>query len=281
MLFERLQGAPVDGALVYDAPAHSFVFQGWRAAGTDDDRATGLAALTIGTLQLHVGVASGRVYFVDGYHEVRSRWSSAVVRPPEPRPGVVRVHGGGELLSGVGYTFAPGGAWLTSVDEVSGWVLVADPSGPPAQDVVLVAAGTVLGLAEGRLVALWLRPSAWGEADADPSDVRWSRVSLSLTTRLRAQVARPPGLSVAFDWTNGVASRGFDSSDLLDHQLDEAARFLVTRRDEIDSVPAVTNACLLVSVTPRVPQDSLLFPRALLRELARIRCELILDTHLG
>ncbi|MBO9569937.1 MAG: hypothetical protein J7503_14105 [Cellulomonas iranensis] len=109
----------------------------------------------------------------------------------------------------------------------------------------------------------------------------WSMVSLSLTTSLRAQAERPPELSEMFDWDNGVASRGFDSSDRIDDQLNEAQRFLATSRDAIDSVPAVTNSCLLVSVTPRVPQDSLLFSRALLRELARIRCELILDTHLG
>ncbi|WP_432457423.1 hypothetical protein [Cellulomonas iranensis] len=175
MLFERLEGAPVDGALTYDIPAHSFLFEPLRATCSDEDRSTGLAALMIGTLQLHVGAASGRVYFVDGYHEVRSRWSSAVVRPPEPRPGVVRVRGGDELLSGVGYTLAPGGVWRTSVDEVSGWVQVADPSGPPAQDVVLVATGTVLGLAEGRLVALWLRPSTWDERADHPVDGRRRR----------------------------------------------------------------------------------------------------------
>ncbi|KSW29331.1 hypothetical protein [Cellulomonas sp. B6] len=174
-LFERLEGAPVDGALTYDIPAHSFLFEPLRATCSDEDRSTGLAALTIGTLQLHVGAASGRVYFVDGYHEVRSRWSSAVVRPPEPRPGVVRVRGGDELLSGVGYTLAPGGVWRTSVDEVSGWVQVADPSAAPAQDVVLVATGTVLGLAEGRLLALWLRPSTWDERADHPVDGRRRR----------------------------------------------------------------------------------------------------------
>jgi hypothetical protein len=159
--FERTEGASLDGVLVYDVEGYSFLFEGWLSNLSDQDRATGLAALMVGTLQFHIGVASGRVYFVDGFHDARTLWSAAVIRPPEARPGVVRVRGAGTLLSDVGYALAPSGAWRTSIDEENGWVEVADPSSPRPQDAVLVATGTVLGLTGGRLVALWLRPSAW------------------------------------------------------------------------------------------------------------------------
>jgi hypothetical protein len=149
---------PLPGTLLYDAAEYSFRFE----PGSPVDLAermggSGATSLSIGTLQIEVGVASGLVLFAWGLHP-RSQWRSGMLSLPNPQPGLVRVTCPEGLRHGVAIGLAEVGAWSTLHDPRSGWIQVARDSASPDGEQILVAAGTVLGLREGSIASVWLQP---------------------------------------------------------------------------------------------------------------------------
>ena len=148
----------LDGLLVYTEDEHSFRFD-VGAPGDLADRSgpDGVTSLSVGTLQIEVGVASGIVLFVWGLHP-RAAWQIAPIGEPIVRPGVVRLDEVAELRRGVSMRLAPVGAWTTTFDHMTGWVRVARVMSLAPEETILVATGTALGLREGQLESVWLQP---------------------------------------------------------------------------------------------------------------------------
>lgn len=147
---------PLDGLLHYIEDEHSFMFE---AASPQDlfDRTgiAGLTSLSIGTLQVEVGVSTGQVLFAWGLHP-KSTWRASPVPPPVATPGAVTVVDAA-FVRGVSVQIATVGAWATCFDESTGWIRVAPTEGT-SESYSLVATGTVVGVSAGRLDSVWLQP---------------------------------------------------------------------------------------------------------------------------
>jgi hypothetical protein len=156
--FSHRQGEALEGSLVYDEPEYSFRF----TPGSPLDLAEragklGLTSISIGTLQIEVGVATCTVLFAWGLHP-HSRWLSHALDAPDPKVGIVRVNCPGGLQRGVSIGLAEVGAWTTLCDRHTGWIRVAIDSDLADEEQVLVATGIVLGLRQKSLVSVWLHP---------------------------------------------------------------------------------------------------------------------------
>ena len=142
------------GSLVYDPREYSFRFERGESALSE----AGVTSLSIGTLQIEVDVASGRVLYVWGLHP-HGRWQEGHAVPNDVIRGGVQVLADPPLVSGVSLAVAAAGEWVTTHDPVSGWVHVypLDWAGDGVQ--VEVADDTLLGIEGDRLTSLWLKPS--------------------------------------------------------------------------------------------------------------------------
>jgi hypothetical protein len=152
-------GWPLDGVLRYIGSEHSFRFDiGEPQVLLDRSGDSGATSLSVGTLQIEVGVASGVVLYVWGLHP-RFRWQQQPVGSPHPRTGTVRISNPSALQGGVSLEIAALGAWPTTYDRDSGWVQVGGEAGDSeGDDQVLIASGIVLGLHLGCLRSIWLQP---------------------------------------------------------------------------------------------------------------------------
>lgn len=150
--------AELDGSLVYAESDHAFGFQvGSPMVLRDLIEDMGVTSLSIDTLQIEVAVATRVVLFVWGLHP-RARWRTEILEPPSARPGRLRVADSVPLEAGVSVELASGVTWLTTYDPATGWVRVADVDNLEADDRVLIATGTVVGLLEGKINSVWLQP---------------------------------------------------------------------------------------------------------------------------
>jgi hypothetical protein len=113
----------------------------------------GRSSITIGTLQVEVGVEAGTALFVWGLHP-RVKWRLGTLLEPVVEPGVVLFDL--QMESGVSVELAPVGKWSTTFDSSNGWVRIA----PDDQDdsLVAIASGTLLGHKDGSLHSVWLKP---------------------------------------------------------------------------------------------------------------------------
>lgn len=154
-----LDAAPLDGVLRYVNAEHSFSFDvGSPVELIDRAGPDGLTSLSVGTLQIEVGVATGRALFAWGLHP-RTNWQRMSVGRPNAEPGAVRVDTAEPLQRGVSLQLASVGAWPTGFDEDSGWLRVAGDLDAVSEQDVLIASGVVLGLSAGQLRTIWLQPA--------------------------------------------------------------------------------------------------------------------------
>jgi hypothetical protein len=118
-------GDSLDGILRYDENEHSFSFTPASPVDLSEQvGADGLTSLSIGTLQVELGVATRIALFVWGLHP-RASWQAAVLPSPNALPGVVRVGLPDSLRPGETISIAGVGRWSTLHDERSDWVRVA------------------------------------------------------------------------------------------------------------------------------------------------------------
>jgi hypothetical protein len=150
----------LEGSLIYADKDHSFRFDaGSPASFMERAGNEGLMSLTIGTLQVEVGVATRLVLFVWGLHP-RQRWVEGSVPQPNARPGVVEVLSPRDLQRGVSVSLADAGEWLTTYDSATDWLHVAPRGSSQGEETILVSTGIALGVQRQRgwLSSIWLRP---------------------------------------------------------------------------------------------------------------------------
>lgn len=149
---------PLEGILRYAEEDHSFAFD---VAAPDELRERsgdeGLTSLSIGTIQVEIGVATGLVLFAWGLHP-RTSWALRAGREPTLTIGGARVEVSEPLRRGVSLPLAAVGEWATTFDEETGWVRVAKKPDVASEKDLLVASGVALGITSGVLDSLWLQP---------------------------------------------------------------------------------------------------------------------------
>lgn len=151
----------LQGELLYRTHEYSFEFV---PASREDVRkragASGTTSLCIGTLQLEVGIQTGGVLFVWGYHP-RNTWKEDKLDPPAFINGALRLEGpnSSSLQPGVTVDIGGNAAWTTACDLRSGWVHVRQANGASkAVRLVEFATSCVAELLDKQLVGLWLHP---------------------------------------------------------------------------------------------------------------------------
>jgi hypothetical protein len=118
--------------------------------------------------------------------------------------------------------------------------------------------------------------------DDSPAEPAWARVGIRVEgTRLSGKdianrLGRPNEARTNRIWAIDLA----DSSVPLDRQLDEAAAFLRLHQETLRALAAECEVTLLVSWTPRTPQDGLGLHPELIDLLAGVHGRVLLDTYL-
>ncbi len=156
--------SPLKGALVYRAIDSAFDFapleyeELLQRAGKD-----GLTSLTVGTLQIEIGVGTSIALYVWGYNPQES-WSHKELPHLDVQPGAIRIAIADELLSdldpGISIELVEINEWLTIFDAHSGWIRIG--GGSPDTDshstCIEFATNTVAIINDGVLTAVWLHP---------------------------------------------------------------------------------------------------------------------------
>lgn len=158
MKIRREPGLPLSGRLTYLESEYSFVFDvADRSDLVEYAGESGFTSITIGTLQIEIGIESRRALYVWGYHPKLS-WVQALLEPPiVERQAVLLASDKPTLQVGVSIAVAPVGAWRTTHDRSNGWVRVA-PDDVSDDWLTEIAEGTVLGCLHGDLHSVWLLP---------------------------------------------------------------------------------------------------------------------------
>jgi len=149
---------PLDGILRYVEEEHSFRFD--VASPVDLEvrsGAAGVTSLSIGTLQIEVGVETRLALFAWGLHP-RHSWRPGALRVPRLRICGARIETPVPLQRGVSLAIADTGEWSTKFDEGTGWVLTAPDTESVSEQVLLIAKGVAVGITDGALDSLWLHP---------------------------------------------------------------------------------------------------------------------------
>lgn len=150
--------SPLEGLLRYVESEHSFTFDVASPAELQERTGVrGVTSLSVGTLQIEVGIETGAVLFAWGLHP-RTAWHARGGRPPSPTMTGARVETLEPLQRGVTLELAGVGEWATMFDEETGWVLVTKRPDSVSEHELLVATGVALGISNGKLDAIWLRP---------------------------------------------------------------------------------------------------------------------------
>ncbi|MFJ7903084.1 hypothetical protein ACIQ6V_21750 [Streptomyces sp. NPDC096198] len=155
MKFSIRGGAPLDGVLTYDDSEYGFSFDARSPKALGERLGTkGVTSALIGTLQLEIDVESREIVYVWGYFP-NVRGDVGDLEAPVASPGRVFLSSDDFLEAGVSFD-VPGKPWRVTYDPSSGWVALRLSDAPAT--LVQIADGTVVGLDDGALVSLWLRP---------------------------------------------------------------------------------------------------------------------------
>ena len=158
LAFSATPGVPTAGSLIFSIRDYSFDFEvrpGEDGGASFHDRP--LARLLIGTLQLEVEAATGIVLFARGRHPHTS-WVRGRVRPENQAPGVVTIHSEDAVSTGMPVRIARVGEWVSVYDASSGWLRVAPSRRVDDDQLIHIAAGTLLGISDDWLTSVWLHP---------------------------------------------------------------------------------------------------------------------------
>lgn len=157
MILVREIGNPLNGRLVYSESEYSFRYEprdrSDLAARIGQD---GVTSLSIGTLQVEVGVATRQLLFVWGLHP-KLRWLQGSFVPPIAEPGRLIAELHRNLEAGVSISLAPVNSWTTHFDPESGWVRVAKDEASE-DELTQIADGVIVGRALDEFNSLWLKP---------------------------------------------------------------------------------------------------------------------------
>jgi hypothetical protein len=122
-----------------------------------------MSSILLGFLELHVAWPSGQFLYPIGYFGGGPQfWSPVSLKPPSAEERGVRFKARGlESNVGISFSYVDGGAWETCFDPVSGWLVYREP-GAKAERAAMFADNCIAGLAQHRLVELWLKPEMIG-----------------------------------------------------------------------------------------------------------------------
>jgi hypothetical protein len=156
--FTASVGEPLRGRFQYSVPDWTFAFEADPAALAERVGSSGVASMSLATLQIEVDVESGLVLNVWGYHP-NVYWLNGSVPLADVPEGRVHVRADPERLRAGDVVIAEIGEWTTVQDPRTGWIVVTADAEQPDDEQVLIATGTALGLRAGKLNSLWLHPA--------------------------------------------------------------------------------------------------------------------------
>jgi hypothetical protein len=117
----------------------------------------GITSLALGTLQIELGVETGRLLYVWGYHP-SSGWATQELVDVDSETGCLAVTSDAPLVSGVSLSLGQADAWTTMFDSRSGWVAVEPVKPGRVDQYIEIAENVLIGLADQQIVSLRLRP---------------------------------------------------------------------------------------------------------------------------
>lgn len=148
----------IGGLLVYRERESSFDFHPDSPVDLADAIGSmGTTSLAMGTLQIEVGVETGRLLYAWGLLP-RNLWSSKRLPLPSKRDGGLTLMNH-DLEAGISEKVAESDKCLTLHDRDSGWIRHSTSEEIDEDTFVEVADGVVIGLLNGGLVSVWLAPS--------------------------------------------------------------------------------------------------------------------------
>lgn len=145
--------SPLRGSLYYFEDEYSFDF----FPDPGQEPGYGAAVVLVGTLQIAIDLATGQAVYVFGLRP-RIRWIERPLSMPPAKEGAVFFSpaDGEKFISGVGLQYPGADQWPTYHDARTGWICVGDPTPTEAYEI---ATGTALGVDNGQLKSIWMRPS--------------------------------------------------------------------------------------------------------------------------
>lgn len=156
-------GTPLQGVLTYDESEYGFSFSTQSRESLNQRLGSqGVTSVLIDTLQLEVDIESREVLFAWGYFPI-TRSVVAEFSDPHYIPGRVSISSDNTFEPGVSFEI-PGDSWHISHDPASGWIVVRQTEAAGIE-FVQIATGTVLGIANGNLVSVWLHPTFTGRQE--------------------------------------------------------------------------------------------------------------------
>jgi len=159
IVFSKYDCVPLKGEVVYRAYEHSFDFKVECEpellchAGNK-----GTTSVLVGTLQIEIGIETGNALFVWGLHSHNSQWKRDRLERVLSEKGCVKVSFDCEAIVGVSQELAGVGEWNTTYDMNNGWICISAKEHGAADSYIEFAQDTIAGLANGKLVSIWLRP---------------------------------------------------------------------------------------------------------------------------
>jgi len=144
-------GPPAGGLLVYDPRGQGFEFRA-------TEPVTGAAMeLAFGSMSLRADRPGARLLGVRGYHPDAS-WLNGSLGSPTSTSARLRARLDRPPPPGVALRLVPAGDLTTIRDARTGWVRVGRTGVPTGTQFVEFATGCLAELANGDLIAVWLRP---------------------------------------------------------------------------------------------------------------------------
>lgn len=155
---------PLEGNLIYNASDRAFDFKPtlYKELVQRVGR-SGLTSLTIGTLQIEVGVGTSIALYIWGYYPHES-WKHEELGHLEAQPGGIRIAVTNEGLSnlepGISVSLVEINEWPAIFDPNSGWLRIGsgDPDTDSHSTCIRFANDTIAVINEGSLTAVWLHP---------------------------------------------------------------------------------------------------------------------------
>jgi hypothetical protein len=153
---------PLNGRLVYRTNDSAFDFERIDAQQLVQRIGQGgSTSLTLGTLQIEIGVGTSIALYVWGYHPQAS-WRHGELPRIETQPSGVRIalanEGWSDLERGISIGLVEINEWPTIYDAKSGWLCIGSPNMHNSSDCVEFASDTVAVIQGDILTALWLHP---------------------------------------------------------------------------------------------------------------------------
>ena len=155
----NLLQSTLQGDLFYNRAEHSFDFEPVSRSGVRRRMGDlGPTSVLIGTLQIEIGVETGTLLYVWGYHP-QPAWKHARLSSPTAQPGMVSISLEEAPEPGVSIGLVEINEWATAYDPNNGWICIGDPAPSESAQWVEFATNTIAAIGDSQLRALWLRPT--------------------------------------------------------------------------------------------------------------------------